>query len=158
MFYSLNLNSAVQYLLLLTVFIFFLQNVLFVKSYDVVNTFRFAEMPNPSLPYNQNKIFIYLMFAAILVLSLYPTVWQTNSDTGLSFLLTNFNLFESAKTPITLYYNELSTSFTYVTLVIGYTTNLFAYIYMYGEPLKKRFLIYLNMFLFSMVILLNSGN
>ena len=54
--------------------------------------------------------------------------------------------------------DTLSFSFAFLTLTIGLATQTYAYSYFRNEPHVSRLLIYINMFIYSMLILVFSNN
>lgn len=59
---------------------------------------------------------------------------------------------------LSFFFNNINTSFFFLTLFIGFFANCFTYIYMRAELLVERFIFFLNMFIISMSILLLSSN
>jgi len=64
----------------------------------------------------------------------------------------------STKVNFCLMFDQVSFSFMFLTLSIALFVNMFAFSYFRYEPLVDRFLIFLNLFVVSMVILVLSSN
>lgn len=67
-------------------------------------------------------------------------------------------VFDNLQTQVVISLDTLSFKFILITLLIGAATNLYIPIYMKKEPHINRFVLLINGFLFSMLILLASGN
>ena len=67
-------------------------------------------------------------------------------------------VFDNLQTQVVISLDTLSFKFILITLLIGAATNLYIPIYMKHEPHINRFILLINGFLFSMLILLASGN
>ena len=68
------------------------------------------------------------------------------------FLSTNFRV------SLNFFIDSVSFSFMLLTVSIAFFVNIFAFSYFRYEPLVERLLIFLNMFVISMVILVTAGN
>jgi NADH:ubiquinone oxidoreductase subunit 5 (subunit L)/multisubunit Na+/H+ antiporter MnhA subunit len=81
------------------------------------------------------------------------------------FLKNNFLVFEGPElfkfdvnvfVAITFYLDNISINFSFLTLIIGLSANLFSYNYMKNELIPERFIFLLNLFIISMYILICS--
>jgi len=68
------------------------------------------------------------------------------------FLMSNF------KVSFTFYIDIISAAFMFLTASIALFVNIYAFSYFRYEPLVERLLIFLNLFVISMIILVTAGN
>jgi NADH-quinone oxidoreductase subunit L len=68
------------------------------------------------------------------------------------FLTTNFN------TSFCFYVDSVAAGFMFLTVSIAIFVNIYAFAYFRYEPLVERLLVFLNLFVISMVILVTAGN
>ena len=97
-----------------------------------------------------------LLLWLVLVLKLKSFMFLNDS---LIIIFSNFYFLSAlSKNYFEFQIDTLSFSFAFLTLTIGLATQTYAYSYFRNEPHVSRLLIYINMFIYSMLILVFSNN
>ena len=87
--------------------------------------------------------------------AVFARVWAGETYTGALFSWIGAGTFQ---TPVTAQVDQLSAVMLLVVTGVGFLIHLYSAGYMHGDPSYARFFTYLNLFVFSMVMLVLAGN
>ena len=87
--------------------------------------------------------------------AVFARVWAGETYTGALFSWIGAGSFQ---TPLTAQVDQLSAVMLLVVTGVGFLIHLYSAGYMHGDPSYARFFTYLNLFVFSMVMLVLAGN
>ena len=106
---------------------------------------------------------VFITYMQIYILLL-PIIFSTLVVSLLfdfdTLVMIRFNsiIFQDTFSILSIRFDNLSSIFSTTTLIIGFFTGTFQYIYMSSDLKKDRFFLYINYFIFSMLLFVHSSN
>ncbi|HLC21191.1 MAG TPA: proton-conducting transporter membrane subunit, partial [Candidatus Methylomirabilis sp.] len=94
-------------------------------------------------------------FALVGALSIVPAVVRGET---LAFTLYNWMLIDPYRVSVTLWVDQLTLVMLLLVTGVGFLIHVYSIGYMHGDPGYARYFAYLNLFVFSMVMLVLAGN
>ena len=141
-------SIILYFFITLAIFFFIVQKIMFARWFDIkTNHWWFT-----------NDLFLKLLPLIASTSTMLTFLSLSNSNSVYLTLPTDYSAIIGHKTPLMFLLDVNSLGFISATAFIGTAVNTFVPHYMKGEVCVKRFWNLLNAFLFSMILLLCSGN